>query len=186
MIEIRWHGRGGQGVVTASEILAKAALLEGKFVQHWPMFGPERRGAPVNAFTRIDEEPIDMHFGVYNPDIVVVIDPTLLIDVGSITSGIKENALMVVNASKIHGNLIEKARNLNLGLYAVDAYTIAIDIFNRPFYNTPMLGALIKASSIVSINSIYEAVKEKFKNKVLVEKNKEAIKRAYDEVKKVE
>jgi len=186
MIEIRWHGRGGQGVVTASEILAKAALLEGKFVQHWPMFGPERRGAPVNAFTRIDEEPIDMHFGVYNPDIVVVIDPTLLIDVESITSGIKENALMIVNASKIYNDLIDKAKNLNLSLYAVDAYTIAIDIFNRPFYNTPMLGALIKASNIVSINSIYEAVEEKFKNKALVEKNKEAIKRAYDEVKKVE
>ncbi|HDJ89516.1 MAG TPA: hypothetical protein ENG40_02350 [Thermoprotei archaeon] len=185
MIEIRWHGRGGQGVVTASEILAKAALLEGKFVQHWPMFGPERRGAPVNAFTRIDEEPIDVHFGVYNPDIVVVIDPTLLANVESITEGIKENALIVVNASKINDELIREVKKLNLKLYAVDAYTIAIDIFNRPFYNTPMLGALVKASSIVSLQSIYKVVKEKFKGNI-VEKNIEAIRRAYEEVKKIE
>jgi len=185
VIEVRWHGRGGQGVVTSSLLLALAALKEGKYVQHFPEFGPERRGAPVRAFTRIDDKPIDIHYGVYEPDIVVVIDPTLQANVELITSGIKKGGYLVLNATKISDELARVCKDRELKVYTADAYRIAMDIFGRPLYNTPMLGAMVKATGIVSLDSVLEATKERFSGDIL-EKNLTAIKRAYEEVKKYE
>jgi len=185
LIEVRWHGRGGQGVVTSSELLARAALLEGKYVQHFPEFGPERRGAPVRAFTRISNEPIEIHTGIYTPDIVVVIDPTLLTRIDMILEGIKKGGTIVINAKRVPDKLASAAKDLDLNLYYVDAYTIAINIFKRPFYNTPMLGACVKATGLVKLDSVIKVTESKFKAEI-AEKNIIAIKKAYEEVKRYE
>ncbi|OYT63012.1 MAG: hypothetical protein B6U69_00205 [Thermofilum sp. ex4484_15] len=182
MIEIRWHGRGGQGVVTASYLLARAVLSEGKYAQHFPEFGPERRGAPVVSYTRIDEEPIEIHSGIYEPDIVVVIDPTLLFNVETVLRGLKKGGSIVVNSPSPKQELMDEAGRREAKVYYVDAYRIAMDVFKRALYNTPMLGALIKASGLVKLDSALKAVRERFGGEV-AERNVEAIKRAFEEVK---
>uniref|UniRef100_A0A7C4FE15 pyruvate synthase n=1 Tax=Thermofilum pendens TaxID=2269 RepID=A0A7C4FE15_THEPE len=187
MYEVRWHGRGGQGVVTSSELLALAAIKEGKYVYHAPEFGPERRGAPVRAYTRISDEPIELHSGIYNPDAVVVIDPTLQNEVAAITAGLKEGGLIVVNARSPAADLVDQAKKLNARLWLVDAYSIAMEIFGRPLYNTPMLGALTRASGLVRIDSVLEAVRERFgRDPKVAELNVTAVKRAYEEVRAYE
>ncbi|MCD6368689.1 MAG: 2-oxoacid:acceptor oxidoreductase family protein [Thermoproteales archaeon] len=185
LIEVRWHGRGGQGVVTASDLLAKAAILEGKYVWHAPMFGPERTGAPVMAFTRISDEPIEIHSGIYSPDIVVTIDPIQVVEVEWYTEGLKEGGSVVVNAKKIPKVLADKAVQKNYKIFYVDAYDIALNVFKRAFYNTPMLGALVKVTGIVGLESVLKVVEARFR-KEIAEKNKEAIRKAYEEVKKYE
>ncbi|MEM1508833.1 MAG: 2-oxoacid:acceptor oxidoreductase family protein [Thermofilaceae archaeon] len=183
--EVRWHGRGGQGVVTASDLLARAAILEGKYVYHAPEFGPERRGAPVRAYTRISDEPLEQHFGIYNPDAVVVIDPSLLKLYDLILSGIKTAGLLVVNAKVIEAGLLERVKKLGLSLWGVDAYTIAMNVFGNPLYNTPMLGAFIRAAGLVKLESVLNTVKERFKSPTVFERNVEAIKKAYEGVSKI-
>lgn len=183
--EVRWHGRGGQGVVTASDLLARAAILEGKYVYHAPEFGPERRGAPVRAYTRISDEPIEQHFGIYNPDAVVVIDPSLLKLHDLILSGIKPGGLLVVNAKAIESGLLDRVKELRLSLWSVDAYTIAMNVFGNPLYNTPMLGAFTKAAGLVKLESVLSVVKERFRSPAVFERNAEAIKKAYEEVSKI-
>lgn len=188
LYEVRWHGRGGQGVVTSSELLALSALKEGLYVYHAPEFGPERRGAPVRAYTRISDKPIEQHYGIYTPDAVIVIDPTLQSEVDYVMQGLKEKGLVVLNTTKPNSGILERAKKLDAELWIVDAYKIAMDIFGRPFYNTPMLGAFIKAWGKVSIENVYESVKEKFgaKGEEIVKLNVEAIRRAFEEVKKYE
>jgi 2-oxoacid:acceptor oxidoreductase gamma subunit (pyruvate/2-ketoisovalerate family) len=179
--EIRWHGRGGQGAWTASEILAKAAILEGKYIQSFPEFGPERMGAPVNSYTRISKEPINLHCSVYNPDIVAVLDPTLLKAV-PVTQGLKENGTLLVNTEATPAEIREKL-NLKSGeVWTVRATKIAIRILGRPITNTAMVGAVAKASQIVSLESIKKAAKERFSPSV-AEKNIAIIKQAYEEAK---
>jgi len=179
--EIRWHGRGGQGAWTASEILAKAAILEGKYIQSFPEFGPERMGAPVNSYTRISKEPINLHCSVYNPDIVAVLDPTLLKAV-PVTQGLKENGTLLVNTEATSAEIREKL-NLKSGeVWTVRATKIAIRILGRPITNTAMVGAVAKASQIVSLESIKKAAKERFSPSV-AEKNIAIIKQAYEEAK---
>lgn len=185
MYEVRWHGRGGQGVVTASDILARAAILEGRYVYHAPEFGPERRGAPVRAFTRISDEPIEQHFGVYNPDAVVVIDPSLQLNHTLILEGVKEGGLLVLNARSINKVLLEKAMDLKLDVWRVDAFSIAMEIFGRPLYNTPMLGAFVKASGLVKLDSVQMVLKERFKSTEVAARNIEAAKRCFEEVRRV-
>uniref|UniRef100_A0A7C1T6I2 pyruvate synthase n=1 Tax=Thermofilum pendens TaxID=2269 RepID=A0A7C1T6I2_THEPE len=183
MYEVRWHGRGGQGVVTSSELLALAAIKEGKYVYHAPEFGPERRGAPVRAYTRISDEPIELHSGIYNPDAVVVIDPSLQSEVAVVTVGLKEGGLIVINARSPAAGLVEQARKLNARLWLVDAYKIAMETFGRPLYNTPMLGAFTKASGLVRIDTVLEVVRERFgRDPKTAELNVAAVKRAYEEV----
>jgi len=172
-------------VVTSSELLARAALREGKYVQHFPEFGPERRGAPVRAYTRINDQSIDIHYGVYEPDIVVVIDPTLLANVELITAGLKDNGYLVLNTTKVSDEIVKVAKDKMLKVYTVDAHKIALDIFNRPLYNTPMLGALIKVTGLAALSSVLEVLGERFHGEIL-EKNKIAVKRAYEEVEKYE
>ncbi len=185
LYEVRWHGRGGQGVVTASDLLARAAILEGKYAYHAPEFGPERRGAPVRAFTRISDEPLEQHFGIYNPDAVVVIDPALQSEVGYILEGVKEGGLLILNARKVDDRLLERSRSLGLSVWAVDAYSVALEVFGRPLYNTPMLGAFVKAAGIVKLDNVLEAVRERFKVPDLAERNVEAIKRCFEGVSRV-
>lgn len=181
LLEIRWHGRGGQGAWTASELLARAAINEGKYIQSFPEFGPERMGAPVRAFTRISDKPIQMHCAVYNPDVVAVLDPSLLKSV-PVTEGLDDQGTLVVNSrenpAEIRGLLkIEKRR-----VWTVPATEIAIKILNRPITNTAMLGAVARVIGVVSLQSIEKAVSERFTGSIL-QKNVGVVKEAYNEAK---
>jgi pyruvate ferredoxin oxidoreductase gamma subunit len=179
MYEIRWHGRAGQGVITVSRLLAIAALIEGKYVQAFPEFGPERLGAPIKGFTRIGDEPIEIHSQIYNPDVVVVLDPTLF-KIEDVTEGLKNGGKIVVNIDD-RKKLFEFLGSKKVYAYSVNATRIALDVFGRAIFNTPMLGALIKATSLVSLNSIIKVIKERFSEQI-AEKNIEVLKRAYNEV----
>ena len=185
MIEIRWHGRGGQGAKTASQFLGEAALDTGKYIQSFPEYGPERAGAPMKAFNRISEKAMTIHSSVTSPDIVVVIDPTLVgaIDV---TEGLGDDGMLLVNTDKSPED-IRKATSFKKGkVGTVDATKIALDTLKLPMPNMPMLGALLKANSLVTIDQLSERVKAKFLKKIGEQKtnaNLEGIKRAYNEVK---
>jgi pyruvate ferredoxin oxidoreductase gamma subunit len=175
MIEIRFHGRGGQGVVTSAEILAVAAFKDKKYSQAFPFFGTERRGAPVVAFTRVDNKFVRTREQIYNPDYVVVLDPTLL-DVVDVTQGLKDNGMIIINTNK-NVNLKTKAK-----IKMVDATSIALKVIGKPFVNTPMIGALVGATGIVDIDSVYKTIKERFPTEI-AEKNIEAVKQTYEKIK---
>jgi pyruvate ferredoxin oxidoreductase gamma subunit len=176
MIEIRFHGRGGQGAVTAAEILAKAAFEDGKYCQAFPFFGAERKGAPVMAFSRINDRPIRRRYQVYNPDYVIVLDDTLL-EAVDVLSGLKEDGKVIINTTN-DVNLGE-----NVDSYSIDATGIALDILGIPIVNTVMLGAFASATGVVTLDSIIKITKETFPGKI-GEKNAEAAKIAYEKIKK--
>lgn len=176
MIEIRFHGRGGQGAVTAAEILAKAAFEDGKYCQAFPFFGAERKGAPVMAFSRINDRPIRRRYQVYNPDYVIVLDDTLL-EAVDVLSGLKEEGKVIINTTN------DVSLGENVDSYSIDATGIAIDILGIPIVNTVMLGAFASATGIVTLDSIIKITKETFPGKI-GEKNAEAAKIAYEEIKK--
>jgi len=181
LLEIRWHGRGGQGAWTASELLARAAVYEGKYIQSFPEFGPERMGAPVTAFTRISSEPIKIHCAVYNPDVVAVLDSTLLKTV-PVTEGLDEDGVIVIN-SKDNPSEIRKLLNSDKRkVWTVPATEIAIKILGMPISNTAMLGAVARVTNIVSLESVEKIVNERFRRDI-AEKNFAVIKDAYKEVK---
>jgi len=183
--EIRWHGRGGQGAKTASLLLAGAALKEGKYVQAFPEYGPERMGAPMQSFTRISEVPIKLHSHVTNPEAVVVLDSTL-IDMVDITGGLPEEGTILVNTSKSPQEIKEKL-NFNKGkVFTIDATSISLNTLGRNLPNTPMLGALIKVTNLLKMETVVSSIKEKIGKKFaskIVEGNVQALKRAYEEVK---
>jgi pyruvate ferredoxin oxidoreductase gamma subunit len=179
LIEIRWHGRGGQGIVSVSRLLAEAALLNKKHVQSFPEFGPERSGAPVHGFTRISDEPISIHTQILNPNIVVIVDPTLLGT--NVTSGLTENGIIIVNSPLTPVELEKILAVHDKRVYSVNARRIALDILGRPIYNTAMLGALIKVAPITSFESVATVVKIRFPG-TLGEKNVEAMNKAFEEV----
>jgi len=174
MKEIRWHGRGGQGAVTSAYLLAMAAFKDGKYSQAFPFFGTERRGAPVVSFTRIDDRFIRTREQVYNPDYVVVLDPTLL-DVVDVTEGLTKNELIIINTNQ----KVDLKSNVKI----VDATSIALDVIGKPFVNTPMIGALVGATDIVSLDSVIESIKERFPSGI-AEKNIEAVKKTYEKIRK--
>ena len=174
MKEIRWHGRGGQGVVTSAYVLATAAFKDGKYSQAFPFFGTERRGAPVVSFTRIDDKFIRTREQVYSPDYVVVLDPTLL-EVVDVTEGLSKDKLIIINTNQ--------KVDLNANVKIVDATSIALEVIGKPFVNTPMIGALVGATEIVSLNSVNEAIRERFPQPI-ADKNIEAVKRTYEKIKK--
>jgi 2-oxoacid:acceptor oxidoreductase gamma subunit (pyruvate/2-ketoisovalerate family) len=163
MIEIRFHGRGGQGSVKASDILAMAAFAEGKEVQAFPFFGVERRGAPVTAFTRISDGEIRIHCYIYEPDVLVVLDPTLI---GAIplTDGLKPNGKIIINTQK-EPDEFSFLEAENPKVYTVDCSSIALKhglgTKAAPIVNTTILGAVVKATGLTSIESIMNAIKEK-------------------------
>ncbi|MEM3378494.1 MAG: 2-oxoacid:acceptor oxidoreductase family protein [Candidatus Bathyarchaeia archaeon] len=181
MLEFRWHGRGGQGAWTASELLARAAIYEDKYIQSFPEFGPERMGAPVTAFTRISTEPIRLHCSIYEPDVVAVLDPTLLKTV-PVVAGLKEDGIVIVNSADEPAK-VKKSLKLEKGqVWAVPATEIALKILGMPIMNTAMLGAAARATSIVALESIEKTVKERFRADV-AEKNFAVIKEAFKEAK---
>jgi len=181
ILEVRWHGRGGQGAWTASELLARAAIHEGKYIQSFPEFGPERMGAPVSAFTRISTEPILIHCAVYNPDVVAVLDPTLMKAV-PVAEGLSEEGTIIAN-SDANPMEVRKILNTEKGkVWVVPATQIAIKILGRPITNTAMLGAVASVTQIVGLESVEKIVKERF-HADLAQKNFAVIKEAYEEVK---
>ena len=173
MIEIRAHGRGGQGAVTAMEILAKAAAMDGKFVQAFPYFGVERRGAPVRAFCRISEGPMTLRSQIYKPDYILVLDPSLL-ELPEIQDGLKEDSVVVANSrEKPNPGFSQKT-------YHYDATSLAVDVLGRDIVNTAMLGVFAKATGLVSLESLLKVVGGKFEGKV-AELNRQLVERAYKE-----
>ena len=149
LIEIRWHGRGGQGAKTASLLLADAAFNTGKYIQGFPEYGPERMGAPITAYNRISNTPITIHSNIYEPDYVVVVDDTLLQAV-DVTSGLKTNGAIILNTTKEYEELKPFLNNYEGSVYCIDARKISIDALGRYFPNTPMLAAIVKVSGIMS------------------------------------
>ncbi len=184
LIEVRWHGRGGQGAKTAAQFLAEAALDSGKFIQAFPEYGPERAGAPMRAYTRISDKPINIHSSVVHPDAVVVIDCTLL--TREVLEGLPEDGILVVNTHESPADIRKKLCHAVGKVAVVDATKIALDTIKTPMTNTPMLGALLKVVPVVKLEDIQEKIKNKFLKKIgekKTEANLEAIRRAYDEVK---
>ena len=178
LFEIRWHGRGGQGAVTSAEILARAAINEGKYAQAFPKFGPERRGAPVQAFDRINSsKPIRVRADVDEPDIVIVLDPTLL-RIIDVTSGLKDSGILVVNTSRTMAE-VEADFGTRWKLAAVDAIKIAREELGVPIVNTTMLGALLRAIAVVETDSLVVPLQQRFDR--LAERNINAMKRAFEE-----
>jgi len=187
LLEIRWHGRGGQGAKTAALLFADAAVETGKYIQAFPEYGPERMGAPVFAFNRLSDEPILQHCGIKNPNIVVVLDPTLM-DTVDVTEGLTDDGIILVNTQKTAQEIREQLKIKKQKVYVVDASKIAKEILKRDIPNTPMLGALIKVSKLLEFEPMLESVRKRLEHKFpnrpdLVEGNIKAIIRAYEEVK---
>lgn len=186
LLEIRWHGRGGQGVVTAAKFLTDIALSENKFFQAFPEYGPERMGAPIQAFTRISKKPINVRSAVRSPNVVVVMDSTLIGTV-NVIDGIKDDAVVVVNTSDEPDEVRKTLgiENKSVKIFTVNATQISLETLGRPIPNTPMIGALTKALQFAEIEKILEFLKKTFSKKFsdeIVEANVQAALRAYQEV----
>ncbi|MDI6816422.1 MAG: 2-oxoacid:acceptor oxidoreductase family protein [Actinomycetota bacterium] len=185
LTEIRWHARGGQGAVTAAKLLAETALSQGQYFQAFPEYGPERMGAPIQAFTRISSEPIHIRSSIANPEIVVVLDPTLLKAV-DVTSGMHADGVLIVNTDD-EPKAIRKAMGLKgRTIFTVNATRIAQETIGRPIPNTPMMGALVKATGMMPIGNLTDYVRKSFGKKFseeIIEGNVRAVERAYAEVK---
>jgi pyruvate ferredoxin oxidoreductase gamma subunit len=177
MIEVRFHGRGGQGAVTSAELIALAAIDEGQYAQAFPSFGPERRGAPVVAFLRVSSSQIRIRSKVYHPDIVVVLDPTLL-DIVDVSAGLKPKGLLVINTAKSLEQ-IRKEYGFKGPLAVVDASKIAMEEMKVPITNTTMLGSLIRAGKVAKLESMDNPLAHRFGK--IAERNKKAMQRAFDE-----
>lgn len=185
LVEIRWHGRGGQGAKTASLLLAEVAFNTGKYIQGFPEYGPERMGAPITAYNRISDEKLTIHSNIYEPDYVVVVDETLIKSV-PVTAGLKKEGAVIVNTSKTPAE-IKKELNYEGKVYTIDARKISEETLGANFPNTPMLAAVIKVSQVVPeeifLRDIEASFKHKFANKPqVVPKNMDAVVRSLQEV----
>lgn len=189
LIEIRWHGRGGQGAKTASLLLADAAFNTGKYIQGFPEYGPERMGAPITAYNRISSNPITIHSNIYEPDYVVVVDDTLLESV-DVTSGLKESGAIVINTTKSADYLKTVLNDYKGNIYTIDARKISQEALGKYFPNTPMLAAIVKVSGVMSDEELLEDMKDSFKHKFakkpeVIDGNMKALELALKEVKKI-
>lgn len=187
LVEIRWHGRGGQGAKTAALLLADVAFKTGSFVQGFPEYGPERMGAPITAYNRISKDEIRVHSNIYDPDYVVVVDEGLL-DVVNVTEGIKENGAVVINTSKSPEEIKEKLADFDGKVYTIDAKKVSVACLGKYFPNTPMLAAIVKVSGVMDketfLNEMQNSFQHKFSSKPeVIEGNMNALKMAFDEVK---
>jgi len=185
-IELRWHGRGGQGTVTAAKVLADACLSGGRYVQAFPEYGPERAGAPIRAFNRISDHVIRMYGPVLHPKVVCIADATLM-DAVNVTEGAPDDVIYVVNTSKDPEVVRAKLKaKKSQKVFAVDATKIAVDSFGRPLPNSSMLGAICKATGIVEMKVLLDNVRKSFGKKFaqkIIDGNLDATKRGYEEVK---
>ena len=189
LIEIRWHGRGGQGAKTASLLLADAAFNTGKYIQGFPEYGPERMGAPITAYNRISDAPITIHSNIYEPDYVVVVDDTLLTSV-PVTAGLKKEGAIVINTTKSPEKLKELLKGYEGAVYTIDARKVSEETLGRYFPNTPMLAAIVKVTGIMSDEAFLEDMKGSFKHKFakkpeVIDGNMKALELALKEVKKI-
>ena len=187
LVEIRWHGRGGQGAKTASLLLADAAFNTGKYIQGFPEYGPERMGAPITAYNRISDEPITIHSNIYEPDYVVVVDDTLL-EAVDVTAGLKKEGAIVINTTKSPDEVRGLLKGYEGKVCTIDAKTISIETLGKYFPNTPMLAAIVKVSGIMPeedfLNDMVESFKHKFAKKPeVIDGNMAALKRSLEEVK---
>jgi len=188
IVEIRWHGRGGQGAKTAALLFADAALSEGKYIQAFPEYGPERMGAPVQSFNRISDEPITLHCGISNPKYVVVLDPTLMSSV-DVLAGVPDDGMIIINTSKTPEEIKVSFKNKKVKTFTVDASRIAKETIGRDIPNTPMLGAMAAATGLLNYERLLKDLEQKLSKKFASKKeiiagNLNAVKRAYEEVKK--
>lgn len=188
MLEIRWHGRGGQGAKTASLLLAEVAFNTGKYIQGFPEYGPERMGAPITAYNRISDVNITIHSNIYEPDYVVVVDDTLLNAV-NVTLGLKDGGSVIINSTKSPEELKPLLKGFQGKIYTIDAKTISVETIGKYFPNTPMLAAVVKISGVMNeedfLKDMEGSFKHKFANKKpeIIEGNMKALKRALQEVK---
>ncbi len=190
LIEIRWHGRGGQGAKTASLLLADAAFNTGKYIQGFPEYGPERMGAPITAYNRISDKPITVHSNIYEPDYVVVVDETLLESV-SVTEGLKETGAIVINTTKSPEYLKKVLKGYKGKIYTIDARKISTEALGKYFPNTPMLAAIVKVSGIMTDEAFLEDMQGSFKHKFakkpeVIDGNMKAIEMALKEITKIQ
>ncbi|HHY13418.1 MAG TPA: pyruvate synthase [Thermoanaerobacterales bacterium] len=186
VVEIRWHGRGGQGAKTAAVLLAETASQVGKYIQGFPEYGPERMGAPVTAYTRISEKPIRIHANILEPDIIVILDSTL-IGAADVGSGAPKDGIFIVNTTESPSSVREKLDIQGCRIFTVDANNISLETIGRVIPNTPLMGALIKITEVISYDDFLKNMEEELKKKFetrpeIVEGNMKAIKRAYREV----
>ena len=187
MIEIRWHGRGGQGAKTASLLLADAAFNTGKYIQGFPEYGPERMGAPITAYNRISDTPIRIHSNIYEPDNVVVVDDSLIGAV-DVTSGLKDNGAIVINTNEDIDSLRKKLNGFSGKIYTIDASKISLECLKANFPNTAMLAAVVNITKIMSKEELVDNMKDAFSHKFakkpeVIEPNMEALLKGYDEIK---
>ena len=164
LIEIRWHGRGGQGTKTASLLLADAAFNTGKYIQGFPEYGPERMGAPITAYNRISDKPITVHSNIYEPNYVVVVDDTLLETV-DVTAGLKTNGAIVINTTKSQDYLKSVLKGYEGKVYTIDARKVSTEALGRYFPNTPMLAAIVKVTGIMNDEDFLKDMEGSFKHK---------------------
>ncbi|MGE5229725.1 MAG: 2-oxoacid:acceptor oxidoreductase family protein [Deltaproteobacteria bacterium] len=184
LTEIRWHGRGGQGAVTAAKMVAELALGEGKYFQAFPEYGPERSGAPIVAFTRVSDAPIQVYSGIEHPQIVVVLDSSLL-KIVDVTRGAPDDAVVLVNSERTPAQLRKDSGLVGGRLYTIAATRIAVETIKRPIPNTPMVGALTRITGLFDIDDVVTFLREDFGKKFppkVVEGNIAAITRSYEEV----
>lgn len=186
MIEIRWHGRGGQGAKTASLLLADAAFNTGKYVQGFPEYGPERMGAPITAYNRISTERCTVHSNIYEPDYVVVVDSTLLTAV-DVTKGLKEDGAIIINTEKAPSEILPLLGGYKGKVCTIDARKISEETLGKNFPNTPMLAAVVKVSGVVNPETFVKDMEESFKHKFaskpqVIDGNMKALKRSMEEV----
>ncbi len=190
LIEIRWHGRGGQGAKTACLLLADAAFNTGKYIQGFPEYGPERMGAPITAYNRISNSPITIHSAIYEPNYVVVVDDTLL-DTVDVTAGLKEDGAIVINTTNDAETLKKKLKGYKGGIYTIDARSISIDALGKYFPNTPMLAAIVKVSGVIPEDQFLADMEGSFKHKFakkpeVIDGNMKALKNTLEKVNKIQ
>ena len=189
LVEIRWHGRGGQGAKTASLLLADAAFNTGKYIQGFPEYGPERMGAPITAYNRISNSPIRIHSNIYKPDYVVVVDDTLLESI-DVTAGLKESGAIVINTTKDANYLNSVLNGYSGDIYTIDARKVSMEALGKYFPNTPMLAAIVKVSKVMTDEELLKDMEGSFKHNFakkpeVIEGNMKALTLALKEVKKI-
>ena len=189
LVEIRWHGRGGQGAKTASLLLADAAFNTGKYIQGFPEYGPERMGAPITAYNRISNNPIVIHSNIYEPDYVVVVDDTLL-EAVDVTAGLKEEGAIVINTVKDTDYLKNALKGYNGAIYTIDARKISEEALGKYFPNTPMLAAIVKVANIMDEDAFIKDMEGSFKHKFakkpeVIDGNMKALEMALKSVTKI-